>query len=203
MMRWVILSLLVVLGGCFVGGGKRGTEGVAAIYDFGPPPVAHSVTGKLLPWGIEVKAPLWFDTQNIAYRLTYLDGARLREYSQARWAGSATQLIQQRLQQHLHVASGAQGGGSCLLRVEVAEFSHVFVTPEQSAGVLQGKAWLVDKARRPIANLDLQLRQAALTPDARGGVGALIVTVDALADALRTWEQRLMSEGRLGSCGGA
>lgn len=202
-MRWMILLVALLLGGCYAANGKRGGEGLPALYDFGTPVAVLPAAPRKVTWGLEVKVPAWFDTQGIDYRLAYVDGARLREYAQARWAGQPSQLLQQRLSQRLLLALPSQGRQACLLRIDVSEFSQVFRSPERSAGLLQGRAVLFDASRRRLAELDLNFEQAAATPDARGGVGALTLAVDALGEALLAWEQRLIAEGRASACAGS
>lgn len=201
-MRWLAgLILCLTLSGCF-NAGKRGGDVPLAIYDFGPPPSAALVAPRTQPLALEVRAPLWFDSLGIDYRLSYLDAARLREYARARWAGPPAQMIQQRLAQQLGYVMAGQGQSRCLIRVEIAEFSQLFATPESSRAVLQGRAFLLDRSRRQVAELALSLEKSASSADARGGVGALTATVDQLSADLAAWEKRLLNGGHAGGCFG-
>jgi ABC-type uncharacterized transport system auxiliary subunit len=197
-MRWLLtLFLCALLSACFTGG-KRGGDIALAVYDFGPAPASLLASPRRPSLALEVRAPLWFDTLGIDYRLAYVDAARLREYARARWAGPPAQMIQQRLMQQLDYSVAGQGHSPCLLRLEITEFSQVFATPERSEGVLRGRAILLDRSRRQIAQLDLDIRKTAGSHDARGGVAALSATVEQLAADLRTWEQGLNA----GACSG-
>lgn len=201
-MRWLACLLLCFLiSGCFTAG-KRGGDNAMAIYDFGPAPARLLDSSRKQPLALEVRAPLWFDSQGIDYRLAYVDAARLREYGRARWAGPPAQMIQQRLMQQLELSMAGQGQTRCLLRVEITEFSQVFAAPASSAGVLQGRAVLLDQGRRQLAELALSIEQPAPSPDARGGVGALTATVGQLAADLLAWESKLLAGGNAGNCSG-
>lgn len=199
-MHRVVLILGLLLAGC-MSAGKRGSESLPAVYDLGPPLSSLQAAPRRSVLALEVKAPLWFDTPGIDYRLKYNEPARLREYALSRWAGSPVQLVQQRLQQRLAYLPAAQGRADCLLRVELSEFSQVFSTPETSAGVVQGRAWLLDRTRRPLAELPLLIERPAASADAQGGVAAIAAAVDALAEELLRWEKQIAAEGRLAACG--
>ncbi|MDP2880259.1 MAG: ABC-type transport auxiliary lipoprotein family protein [Azonexus sp.] len=188
MRRLLTLLSCCLLSACFTGG-KRGGDSPLAIYDFGTAPASLLATPRKQPLALEVRAPLWFDSQGIDYRLAYVDVARLREYARARWAGPPAQMIQQRLMQQLDYSMAGQGQTPCVLRVEITEFSQVFVSPESSKGVLQGRAVLLDRARRQVAELGLRIEKPAASQDARGGVAALSATVEQLAADLLAWEQ--------------
>ncbi|MFZ2974362.1 MAG: ABC-type transport auxiliary lipoprotein family protein [Ferribacterium limneticum] len=189
-MRWLLTLLFCcLLSACFTAG-KRGGDSPLAIYDFGTAPASLLATPRKQPLALEVRAPLWFDSQGIDYRLAYVDVARLREYARARWAGPPAQMIQQRLMQQLDYSISGQGQARCVVRVEITEFSQVFITPESSKGVLQGRATLLDRSRRQVAELDLKIEKSAVSQDARGGVGALSSAVEQLAADLLAWEKR-------------
>ena len=199
-MRWLSGCLCcLLLAGCFTSG-KRGGDAPLAIYDFGPAPVSQLPAPRQIPLALEVRAPLWFDSMGIDYRLAYVDAARLREYAKARWAGPPAQLLQQRLMQQLGLSPSGQGQSRCLLRIEITEFSQVFSAPDSSRGVLQGRVVLLDRARRQVAELTVNLEKTAASPDARGGVGALTGTTDQLAADLVGWEKQLAGNVAAGAC---
>ena len=189
-MRWLAsLLFCCLLSACFTAG-KRGGDSPLAIYDFGTAPASLLAAPRQQPLALEVRAPLWFDSHGIDYRLAYVDAARLREYARARWAGPTAQMIEQRLMQQLEYAMSGQGQTRCVVHIEITEFSQVFVSPESSKGVLQGRAVLLDRSRRQVAELDLKIEKPAASQDARGGVGALSATVEQLAADLLAWEKR-------------
>ena len=199
-MRWLsCLLCALMLAGCFTAG-KRGGDAPLAIYDFGQSPASLLDAPRRVPLALEVRAPLWFDTMGIDYRLAYVDSARLREYARARWAGPPAQLLQQCLMQQLGLAPSGQGQARCLLRIEITEFSQVFSAPDSSRGVLQGRAVLLDRARLTLAELPITLEKPASSQDARGGVGALTAAVDQLAVDLVVWEKRLAGAATSAAC---
>lgn len=190
-MRWLASVLLsLCLSACFTTG-KRGGDTPLAIYDFGPPLSSLLSVPRKQPLALEVRAPLWFDSLGIDYRLAYVDASRLREYARARWAGPPAQLIQQRLSQQLGYVAAGQGQTRCLVRLEITEFSQVFAAADSSRGGLQGRALLLDRSRRQVAELAISLEKPASSADARGGVEALTHTVEQLAIDLLAWEKRL------------
>lgn len=192
------IALCLLLAGCFTGG-KRGGDSPLAIYDFGPAP-GRLVELRPEPLAMEVRAPLWFDSMGIDYRLSYLDPSRLREYARARWAGPPAQMIQLRLGSQLGLAVSGQSQAKCLLRIEINEFSQVFSTVDQSRGVLRGRAQWLGRKRDLVAEMPLDLIEAAPSPDARGGVAALTAVVDRLAQVLKSWENRLADDQRARVC---
>jgi ABC-type uncharacterized transport system auxiliary subunit len=201
-MRWLAcLVFCLSLSGCF-SSGKRGGDSPLAVYDFGPAAASLRAVPRKQPVALEVRAPLWFDSQGIDYRLAYEDVARLREYARARWAGPPVQLIQQRLIQQLGLSMAGQSQARCLLRIEITEFSQVFATANESRGVLQGRVVLLDRSRQQQAELSLNLEKPAPSPDARGGVTALTGAVDQLAADLANWEKKLLKSGNASGCFG-
>lgn len=179
-----------------------GGESPLVVYDFGPMPAGLLAAPRKQPLVLEVRAPLWFDSQGIDFRLAYDDAARLREYARARWAGPPAQMIQQRLNQQLGLSTAGQSQARCLLRIEITEFSQLFATLKDSRGLLQGRVVLLDRSRRQLAELALNLQKPSPSPDARGGVAALTGTVDQLASDLYGWEKKLMEAGNPGGCFG-
>ena len=190
-MRWLLALLFCFLvSGCFTAG-KRGGDTALAVYDFGPASASLLAAPRMQPLALEVRAPLWFDSLGVDYRLAYVDAARLREYARTRWAGPPAQMIQQRLMQKLDYSLSGQGQTRCVLRIEITEFSQVFASQESSRGVLQGRAVLLDQSRRQVAELGLDIKKSATSQDARGGVAALSATVAQLATDLLAWEKGL------------
>ncbi len=200
-MRAIIALLLtVLLAGCFTSG-KRGSERGLVIHDLGLQPPALVAEGQRHgSLAVEVRAPLWMDSLGINYRLAYADASQLREYARSRWAGPPAQLIELRLMQQLDLAPSGQARGKCVLRLELAEFSQVFANPLESAALLQGKAFWLDPARRPLAEKPLLIRRVAASPDARGGVSALQESVGQLANELLVWERELVAAGQARAC---
>lgn len=193
----VLLSALL-LAACAVP--SRPTA-LSAIYDFGVPAPRLAAAASWSKLALEIKAPHWFDTPAIAYRLAYDDPLKLRDYAASRWAGTPAQLLGQRLRQQLGVASStANAAVDCLIRLDLQEFSQIFDTPQQSRGVLHGNLSLFDSKRRLVAERVFAIEQAAVSADAHGGVVALVAASDEMGRQMADWLQGLDQRGDLKLC---
>lgn len=198
MRQLAILGICLALAGCLMIG-KRG-ENALAVHDLGLSPPRLIDAERMESLAVEVRMPLWFDAQGISYRLVYADGSRLREYSRARWVGSPAQLIQQRLMQQLGLSMAGRTRSHCMLRIEIIEFSQVFASESLSKGVLQGRAYWLDRSRAPLAERALNIEKTAPSPDSAGGVNALQAATEQLAIDLLAWEQQLQVAGKTAVC---
>ena len=196
--RFSLILLILSLQACSLIG-KRGSEHVPVSYDFGPQPVVEQVAAAGLR-SLEVRMPAWLDTQGIDYRLAYADAAQLHEYTLSRWVGPPSQLIQQRLAQHLHTMPPGAGRGVCLLRVELSEFAQVFDSAQSSRGVVRGHAWWLDRDRKPVAERAFEIVKIASSQDARGGAQALAISVDTLGEQLLNWEKSVSAQLAKAGC---
>ncbi|WP_301278537.1 ABC-type transport auxiliary lipoprotein family protein [Dechloromonas sp.] len=183
----LILCCLFAISGCLTTG-KRGGDTAIATYDFGAAPAVLVQVPRKLPLAVEVRAPLWFDTLGIDYRLAYAEPARLREYAMSRWAGPPALLIQQRMIQQLALSMPGQSRTVCVLRFDIREFSQWFTTPQQSIAVLQGRLLLLDRGRRQIAEKNVDIHLPVQQPNAQGGVLGLTSAVDRLIRQILAWE---------------
>lgn len=200
MRRLLLIACCLLLAACY-GGGRRGGDVALEIYDFGPPVSRFAEPRTSTALAVEVRAPLWFDSLGIQYRLAYAEPARLREYTRARWAGPIAQMVQQRLMQRLALVPAGQSRSRCVLRVDIDEFSQVFASPAASDALLQARVQLLDRSRAPLAGFEARIEKPAVTADSHGGVAALTGAVDQLAADLLRWENELRSDGRLAACG--
>ncbi len=185
-----------------------------ALYDFGPgattssaPVAAPSPAGRVPSLTLEdIEAAGVPEGSNaVLYRLAYNGPQQLRPYSQARWSQPPAQLLQQRLREHLGQrrailrtdygsaqARNTEQGGRLppVLRVELEEFSHVFDSPTDSAGIVRVRATLVDvlpdgemlRGQRVFV-----VRTPARSADAAGGVAALAEASTQVAVELDAW----------------
>jgi cholesterol transport system auxiliary component len=163
-------------------------------YDFGPMPAGKPAQGlnqALLVY--DVNAPGWLDSPSIYFRLAYQDAARPQAYADSRWVGSPADLIGGRIRARL--AAAGKGGivhpgdgtrASYALRVELDEFIQVFDAPGKSRAVVRLRATVLGKSAL-IAQKSFEVERSAATPDAEGGVRALIAASDEALDQLVAW----------------
>ena len=186
------------------------------LYDFGPGALAPVPTDRrapLPPLALdEVDAPGVPEGSNaVLYRLLYADTQQLRPYSQARWSQPPVQLVQQRLREHLgqrrailkaddaaaQARDPAQGSRlPSVLRVEIEEFSHIFTSPTDSAGVVRLRATVVDLTRTGEMLRGQRVfiaRTPARSADAAGGVAALADASTQVAQELAEWMEQVGS----------
>lgn len=192
MLRAVLLLSLALIAGCALGPNARED---AASYDFGLPRTDKEASPRLRQDLVvaEVGAPAWMDNSAIHYRLAYQDPARPQAYARSRWVMSPAALLGQRLRANLARASAAgvfvPADGvraAYTLRLELEEFSQVFDAPERSRALLRLRASLMRK-RDIVAQRSFDVERAAATPNAEGGVRALIAASDAAGDQLIDW----------------
>ena len=187
-----IFALALVLAGA--GCGITPSSGpLITSYDFGPPPEGRQVAGLRQALLVhDVNAPAWLDSPLIYYRLAYQDATRPQAYADSRWVTSPAELFTNRLRVQL-VASGGgilQPGDDArakhALRVDLEEFIQVFDAPGKSRAVVRFRASVMGN-RSLIAQRGFSLERPASTPDAEGGVRALIGATNEAVDQLIGW----------------
>lgn len=195
-MKHVCTVLAVaLLGGCAVG---AGSVPPAVVYDFGLPAARLSAGG----WSaltLNVRSPAWFDSLNVDYRLAYEDPLKLREYVGSRWAGPPAVLLEQSLAQQLGTVNGG-AGATCLLRVDVQEFSQVFAAPQQSRALLQASVRLFDARRQLLGERELRIETPAASADAAGGVSALAAASGEFGRQVADWLDGLAKDKAVKRC---
>jgi cholesterol transport system auxiliary component len=166
---------------------------VTANYDFGLPPQARAAPAlrqALLVY--DVSAPSWLDSPLIHYRLSYQDATRPQAYADSRWVTSPAELFTNRLRAQLATSGGGiiQPGDDArakyALRVDLEEFIQVFDAPGKSRAVVRFRASVIGN-RSLIAQRSFTVERPARTPDAEGGVRALIGASDEAVDQLIVW----------------
>lgn len=175
------------------------------LYDFGPlPQPATSAPATPQPALVlpDIDASGSLEGSSLFYRLGYVDANQLRPYAFARWSAPPAQLVRQRLREVLgrdrmvldanDAAALARTGSRAqlVLRVELEEFSQLFESTTQSAGLLRLRCTLLDNTaggERLIAQRSFSLQQPASSADAPGGVRALAAATDAAAQDIARW----------------
>ena len=160
-------------------------------FDFGPFEESHVVlTGMSQPLVVrEITAPAWVNDSSMYYRLMYANPDNPLPYSKSAWLIRPTELLTQRLQAQLSPdiahESDRDAATGYVLSGELLEFEQVFEAPMRSSGVLRLRA-TVEEGERSVERT-FTVTQVAPTPDARGGVTALIRCVDVLAQEISEW----------------
>lgn len=192
MLRAALLLSLALFAGCAVGPQSR--DGMAG-YDFGLPRTDKDANPRLHQDLIVADAgsPAWMDNTGIYYRLAYQDATRPQAYSLSHWVMPPAALLGQRMRASIARASNAgvfvPADGvraSYTLRLELEEFSQVFDAADRSRAVLRMRASLI-RQRGVVAQQDFNIEHAAATPNAEGGVRALIAASDEAGEKLVDW----------------
>lgn len=182
----------------------------ATIYDFGPGAVQAVAVQPGAPLAplvlLEVGGAAATEGSNaLLYRLAYANAQQLRPYSQARWSQPPAALLQQALRERLGrerivlfanqaaVQQPDQGRLPSVLRVQLEEFSQVFSSAQDSAGVVRLRAVLADASMTGetlVAQRLFTAQRPAGSADAAGGARALAEASAQLADELAAWVQQ-------------
>jgi len=188
----LLISLALLLTGCAIGPQSREAR---VNYDFGLPRSDKDASPRLQQDLVvaDISAPAWMDNTGMYYRLAYQDTTRPQAYALSHWVMSPAALLTQRLRANIVRASkagvftpadGVRAGYA--LRLELEEFSQVFDTTDKSRAVLRLRASLT-RQRDIVAQQSFSLEHAAATPNAEGGVRALIEASDAAGEKLVDW----------------
>lgn len=199
-------TLALLLAGC---GNLPKPPQTMVRYDLGAPPALQPAGAALPAIALaQMQAPILADGNTaVRYRLAYADGQVLHAYGQARWSLPPAQMVLQRLREHLgqggravlsaeagEIPPSVQGRQVPVLRMALEEFSHVFSSPQDSAGWVRVRATLVDPAPQGdvlLAQQVFEVRQAASAPNASAGVQALARAVDSVGQQMQPWLQQV------------
>ncbi|MCU0240784.1 MAG: ABC-type transport auxiliary lipoprotein family protein, partial [Vicinamibacteria bacterium] len=175
------IAILLALGlcACSVNLGRRS---ILARYDLGPeaPVPARERQSPLVVVVHDPGAPVWLDSRNMAYRLGYVDAARVYHYAGSQWIQSPPLLIGARLRHRLALWL-ARGGALPDLGVEadywvrpaLEEFEQVFDTEQQSRARVRLRVVLLKGRQRGFVAQDtFAAERAAPAPNAAGAVAA-------------------------------
>ncbi len=195
--RIAAFTVILACGGCSV---APSPGSVTANYDFGPPPEGRQAAGLRQALLVhDVSAPAWLDSPFIYYRLAYQDATRPQAYADSRWVSSPAELFTNRLRRQL-VASGGgiiQPGDDArtkyALRVDLEEFIQEFDAPGKSKAVVRFRASVLGN-RSLTAQRSFSVERPAKTPDAEGGVRALIGATDEAVDQLIRWAAQQLKD---------
>lgn len=172
-----------------------------ALYDFGPGPLAvdpNAATTTHAPVILgTIEATAALDSLFVHYRLGYADGQQLKPYSQAIWSMAPAQLIRQRLNDKLGQTRALLNPGEsdligtaapATLRIDLEEFSQLFVSPTQSVGLIRLRVTLIQPNQNSrVVQRSVVAQRPAPSADAAGGVQALTAATDAAVQEIDTW----------------
>lgn len=171
------------------------------LYDFGPlhtageASTASTASAGKAPAALAVaavQAPAALNSQQMHYRLAYVNDLQTRSYAGSRWSMAPAQLLEQRIKARLAqagtvVLSGSEGANTLpTLRIEVDEMIQSFSGPNQSAAQLALRATLFD-GRTLLAQKSFRRQAAAGSADAAGGAQAIASASDALIGEMMAW----------------
>ncbi|HSR01986.1 MAG TPA: hypothetical protein VLM20_04270 [Methylophilaceae bacterium] len=155
-------------------------------FDFGlfsPDDNQQSITSKIFwekPSAIEA-----LEHHKIRYRLNYLNPSRVYFYTESRWATTPSDLLSSRASQLIKFTRIT---GNCTLKLKIEAFDHVFHTSQNSDGVVQLNALILDKrSHRPVARELFTKSFASASSDAKGGVAALKLASDTALREVVDW----------------
>lgn len=185
----------------------------AVQYDFGPGAMAIAPSDRRAPLPplalADVEATgMPESSTSVLYRLAYLDAQQPRPYAQARWSQPPAVLVQQRIREHLGlrrailntsdaaVQARVANKRPTVLRLELEEFSHVFTSATESAGLVRLRATVAEPTHlgeNLVGQRVFIVQRPAATADAAGGTRAL---AEATSQAAREMEEWLVQVGR-------
>lgn len=202
--RVTAIFCLIFLAGC---SGFPLPPSQPLIYDLGPGVVQSSATEQPPLWAplvlaeVEGTGPADGNTA-VQYRLAYADARQLRTYQNARWSQPPAQLVQRSLRMalgqqrailHPEDAQSTPREGAAVpavLRVQLEEFSHVFFSPRDSAGLVRLRATLTQPTPTGVRLLGqrvLTVQKPATSADAAGGAYALTEAIAEAAQGVAHW----------------
>src|SRR5690625_306219 len=143
-----------------------------------------------------ISVPPWLAGTAMYYRLDYRGDGRLSAYGQSDWVAPPATLLEPLVQAALATGgrwravvgphSSATADASLQLRLQ--DFSQAFASPEQSTGVIDATATLLDNADADvIAQKHFHVAVPASGADARGGAAALRTASHDLARQIAAW----------------
>ena len=197
-MRYFILLLLIISQVACVGPGKAKPS--LAVYDFGLASETSPEQRLIAKTDVEeITAADSLNTQQMRYRLSYENAARVYFYAESRWVAAPAELLSSKLNSLLQVDVQPR---NCSLKLKLEVFDHVFMTPTSSEGVVYIGVVLADKkTRKVLASNLISESVAASTQNATGGAKALaqageLALIKAISWANNQAEQNVICRGQ-------
>lgn len=181
------------------------------VYDLGPGVADarttpdHDLLAPLVLAEVEAAGPVDGNTA-VQYRLAYADARQLRTYQRARWSQPPAQLVQQSLRAALgqrravlrpedaQSTARSDAAAPAVLRVELEEFSHVFASASDSAGLVRLRATLTQPTAtgsRLLGQRLFTVQKTAHSANAAGGAHALTDATTQAAQEVAQWLEKM------------
>lgn len=147
-----------------------------------------------------ISVPPWLEGTAMYYRLDYRNDNRLATYGRSDWIAPPATLLENLVQNTITDGGGWRavvGPGSAAmadadLHLKLEDFSQTFIQPDQSAGIIEATATLVDGHDGDVlAQKHFRIKIAASTADAQGGAKALSKASRQFAARLAHWLQTI------------
>lgn len=204
----VLLCAAAVLAGCSA---LPAPPTRAVQYDFGPGAMAIAPSDRRAPLPplalADVEATgMPESSTSVLYRLAYSDAQQPRPYAQARWSQPPAVLVQQRIREHLGlrrailntsdaaVQARVANKRPTVLRLELEEFSHVFTSATESAGLVRLRATVAEPTHlgeNLVGQRVFIVQRPAATADAAGGTRALAEAANQAAREVDEWLEQV------------
>lgn len=143
-----------------------------------------------------ITVPEWLAGTAMYYRLGYQDDRRIAAYGHSDWIAPPASLLEPIVQRTIAAGGGWQAvvgprdpaAAAASLRLRLDDFSQAFARPDDSTGVIDATATLIDgHDGSVIAQRHFHVAVAAPTPDAQGGVEALAKASRQFALQVQGW----------------
>jgi cholesterol transport system auxiliary component len=166
------------------------------VYDFGlfvPNESNQQITSKILLEKLVVADAL--NINKIRYRLNYQNPSRVFYYTESRWATTPSELLWSKASQIINYTKIPI---NCSLKLRVEAFDHVFQTTADSDGVVQLRAFVIEKNSQKIIRSQLITEKVtSVSPNAQGGTAALQLASEAVLKKAVEWGNMTLDESEL------
>lgn len=190
----MLCACALVLGGCMNTTRTRFTTH----YTLGEPApaIASARHGQKVLRISRISVPPWLEGTTMHYRLDYRHDNRLAAYGRSDWIAPPATMLEDLIRNTIAagdnwravIGAGSTATADADLHLQLENFSQVFAQPDQSAGLIEATATLVDDGDGSVmAQKHFRVEIAAPTPDAQGGAKALGEASRQFATQLERW----------------
>lgn len=198
-MKTTIRKILPILAGVLIANSLLGCVSVnkpkqsLVIYDFGLS-VSEEGHSSIIST-ILLEKPTAADALNhnkIRYRLNYQNPSRVFFYSESRWTTTPPELLSSKISQMVNFTKMPT---NCSLKLKIEAFDHVFNTKENSVGVVQLSALVIDRStQKAIASQLITEEVPSVSPDAQGGAAALQQATETALHKAIEWGSKVQAD---------